>query len=201
MDDAEGWGRLNLFAAVDGYGAFNGDVTVTMDASLGGFQASDSWRNDISGVGKLTKQGTGTLKLLGANRFRGGTEIQAGVLEADSPTALGTGDVYVSGGTLVSNVAKSLDIDGDYTQLAGTTLEVNLGEDGAGRLDVRGDITLAGGTLHVKFAPGSHPQARRVIRIISGRDELRGRFESITVDGVKATAFYVRDGLVLRIDD
>lgn len=201
MDDAEGWGRLNLFAAADGYGAFNGDVTVTMDASLGGFQASDSWRNDISGVGKLTKQGTGTLKLLGDNRFSGGTEIQAGVLEADSPTALGTGDVYVSGGTLVSNAARLLDIDGDYTQLAGSTLEVSLGEDGAGRLDVRGDITLAGGTLHVKFAPGYHLQARRLIRIISGRDELRGRFESITIDGVKATAFYVRDGLFLRIDD
>ena len=27
VDDAEGWGRLNLFAAADGYGAFDGDVT------------------------------------------------------------------------------------------------------------------------------------------------------------------------------
>ena len=36
MDDAEGWGRLNLFAAADGYGAFNGNVIVSMDASQGG---------------------------------------------------------------------------------------------------------------------------------------------------------------------
>ena len=35
MDDAEGWGRLNLFAAADGYGAFNGNVIVSMDASQG----------------------------------------------------------------------------------------------------------------------------------------------------------------------
>jgi hypothetical protein len=33
------------------------------------------------------------------------------------------------------------------------------------------------------------------------RDDLRGRFESIVVDGVEATAFYVREGLFLRIDD
>ncbi|HIV71379.1 MAG TPA: hypothetical protein H9903_10645 [Candidatus Aquabacterium excrementipullorum] len=61
LDDAEGWGRLNLFDAADGYGAFNGDVAVTMDASLGGFNALGSWRNDIGGAGKLTKLGSGTL--------------------------------------------------------------------------------------------------------------------------------------------
>jgi autotransporter-associated beta strand protein len=200
-DDAEGWGRLNLFAAADGYGAFNGDVTVTMDASYGGFQASDSWRNDISGVGKLTKRGSGTLELLGDNRFSGGTEVQAGVLEAGAVMALGTGDVYVSGGTLVSHAASALDIRGDYTQLADTTLELNVAEGSAGQLNVRGDITLVGGTLHVKFAPGCQPVAGRVIRVINGRDELRGRFKSITVDGREATPFYVRGGLLLRIDN
>ena len=47
LDDPEGWGRLNLFAAADGYGAFNTDVTVVMDAAKGGFNAKDVWRNDI----------------------------------------------------------------------------------------------------------------------------------------------------------
>ena len=65
MDDAEGWGRLDLFAAADGFGAFGGDVAVTMDASLGGFSAKDTWRNDISGAGKLTKRGAGVLILGG----------------------------------------------------------------------------------------------------------------------------------------
>ena len=32
LDDAEGWGRLNLFEASNGYGAFATDVTVDMDA-------------------------------------------------------------------------------------------------------------------------------------------------------------------------
>ena len=51
MEGAEGWGRLNLFAGADGYGNFNGDVSVTLDTTRGGFSAEDSWRNDISGSG------------------------------------------------------------------------------------------------------------------------------------------------------
>ena len=55
--------------------AFSGNVTIVMDASKGGFNAVDRWRNDISGAGKLVKQGTGTLKLAGASSWTGGTEL------------------------------------------------------------------------------------------------------------------------------
>ncbi|WP_247636578.1 phosphatase PAP2 family protein, partial [Methylobacterium sp. 37f] len=51
----DGWGRLNLYAAADGYGAFNDAVTVTMDAAQGGVSALDSFNNDIGGRGSLTK--------------------------------------------------------------------------------------------------------------------------------------------------
>lgn len=44
-------GPTNLFAAADGYGVFDSDVTVTLDAALGGFDAADTWRNDIDGSG------------------------------------------------------------------------------------------------------------------------------------------------------
>ena len=50
---------MNLFEAASGYGAFVTDVTVNMDASKGGFNASDNWMNDIDGTGSLTKAGTG----------------------------------------------------------------------------------------------------------------------------------------------
>lgn len=185
MDDAEGWGRLNLFAAADGYGAFSGNVTIVMDASKGGFNAVDRWRNDIGGTGKLVKQGSGTLKLSGANSWSGGTELYAGVLQGESSAAFGAGDVYVSGGTLVSNAPAALKLSGKYTQLGGTTLELDLGGAAAGSqgsLAVASIATIAGGTLHVKFANGYKPKAGDVLTVITAAS-LKGKFTTITVDG------------------
>ncbi len=108
LDDAEGWGRLNLFSAADGYGALTKDVTVKMDAAKGGFHATDRWRNDISGAGKLTKKGTGTLKLEGKNTYSGGTRIDQGTLEGGSETAFGRGDVSLGRGTLREDVPGKL---------------------------------------------------------------------------------------------
>lgn len=42
----------------------------------GGFDASDTWRNNISGSGALIKKGTGSLTLEGANSYKGGTFIK-----------------------------------------------------------------------------------------------------------------------------
>jgi autotransporter-associated beta strand protein len=199
MDDAEGWGRLNLFAAADGYGAFNGDTTVTMDATLGGFSAFDTWQNDISGVGKLTKAGSGTLALNGANTYSGGTEIDAGVLEAASAKALGTGDVYLAGGTLVSDAATAVTIAGDFTEQAGTTLELDIGGSGAGRLSVAGNMIIVGGTLDVVFAAGATPSVGDTIDLI-GATRLQGKFTTITVAGFKVTPTYTSTGVLLHID-
>ncbi len=40
-----------------------------MDAGQGGTSAFDTWRNDIAGQGSLTKAGSGTLVLTGANTY------------------------------------------------------------------------------------------------------------------------------------
>ena len=199
MDDAEGWGRLNLFAAADGYGAFNGDTTVTMDASLGGFSAADSWRNDISGTGKLTKAGSGTLALTGANTYSGGTEVDAGVLQAASATALGKGDVYVAGGTLASDATSALAIAGGFTELAAGTLELDIGSGGAGRLAVAGTVTISGGTLNVVFPAGYTPSVGDTLDLISAA-KFQGTFTTITVAGFKVTPTYTSTGLLLHID-
>ena len=199
LDDAEGWGRLNLFAAADGFGAFNGDTVVTMDATQGGFAAFDSWQNDIAGAGKLTKRGSGTLALVGSNSFGGGTEIDDGVLRAESKNALGTGDVYLAGGTLVSDAAAPLSIAGGFTALATGTLELDIGGGGAGRLAVAGTVTLAGGTLNVAFVPGHVPSAGDTLDVISA-GKLQGRFTTISVTGFKATPTYTATGLLLHID-
>ncbi len=200
MDDVEGWGRLNLFAAADGYGAFNGDVTVSMDASLGGFSASDAWKNDISGVGKLTKQGTGTLRLSGANTYAGGTKLEGGTLAADSTSALGKGDVFVSGGTLLSDAAGSLAIGGELTLLEGGTLEVAMKANGQGALNVSGAAVVDNGVLHVSF-PGTYKPAVGDTLTVLTAGERHGSFAAITVDGFSTvTATYTGTDVQLTIE-
>jgi len=199
MDDAEGWGRLNLFAAGDGYGAFNGNVVVSMDASRGGFHAQDIWRNDISGAGKFTLAGTGNLKLGGTNTYSGGTQVAGGALEAVSAKAFGTGDVYLGGGSVIINAPASVAIAGKYTQLADTTLDLRVGPNGQGRMTVAGVTTIAGGTLRVAFVNGYAPKAGDTIAVITG-SSVRGQFASVAVDGYKATPVYTANGVQIRID-
>lgn len=198
MDDAEGWGRLNLFAAADGYGAFNGSVVIAMDASKGGFSAADTWRNAISGAGKLTLQGSGTLTLAGTDTYSGGTEVQGGTLRAASGSAFGSGDVYLGSGTLAIGATQAVVVAGKYTQLQNTTLELDVGSSGQGLLRVGGQTTLAGGTLHVKFASGYTPKSGDSLDLIS-TGALSGRFTSIVVDGFTATPTYDATGLHVQL--
>ena len=198
LDDAEGWGRLNLFAAADGYGVFTGNVVVAMDAAKGGFHAIDRWRNDISGSGKLTKQGSGTLKLGGNSSWSGGTVLEGGRLEGNAAGAFGKGDVYVSGGTLVSNAPASLALAGSYTQLATGALELKLGSGQQGRLAVAGTMTVAGGALTIGFQNGYKPAAGDTLNVITATS-LKGKFDTITVAGFKAEAVYTDTGLQLKL--
>ncbi|KAJ9462823.1 Autotransporter-associated beta strand repeat protein, partial [Diplonema papillatum] len=95
LDESNGWGRLDLVTASDGYASLQGDVAVYMDASKGGFHSHDTWRNDISGSGLLTKNGSGALTLSGHNTYSGGTYIVAGTLEAVAHSSLGEGSLLV----------------------------------------------------------------------------------------------------------
>ena len=199
LDDPEGWGRMNLFAAADGYGVFSGNVVINMDAAKGGFHAADRWRNDIGGSGKLVKQGSGTLKLGGKNSWTGGAQLEAGTLEALSGTAFGTGDVHVAGGaTVVSNAATPLVVGAKYTQLSGATLELRLGAAQGGRLSVTGAATIGGGALRIKFQDGFKPAVGDVLNVI-GAASLQGKFETISVDGFTVTPTYTDKGLQLRL--
>jgi hypothetical protein len=92
----------------------------------------------------------------------------AGVLEADSPNAFGTGDVYVGAGGVTIAAASPVSIVGKYTQLAGTTLELDIDGKGAGQLHVGNQLTIAGGTLHVKLVNGYAPKAGDIIDLIDG---------------------------------
>jgi autotransporter-associated beta strand protein len=201
LDDGEGWGRLDLFTAADGYAAFDGDVLVTMDASLGGFSAADAWRNDIPGAGKLTKGGTGSLRLAGHNTYTGGTVLEDGTLEADSTAALGAGDVYLSAGKLVSAAPAALHVGGKLTVRSGATVRLVLAGGDAGRLAAAGIVTLDGGTLSVGFSSaGDRPAVGDTLQVITAGARY-GTFASVTVDGfTRVTPIYTATGVQLRID-
>ncbi|AVS88528.1 hypothetical protein C8238_10050 [Paracidovorax avenae] len=200
MDDAEGWGRLNLFAAADGYGRFDGDVAVTMDAAQGGFSAFDTWRNDIAGAGKLTKLGSGTLVLAGNNSFTGGIELAAGTLQAGSGSALGNGAVYLGGGTLRTAASGDVVVNGSYTQRPGSTLSLQMANASgtAGTVTVNGPAALAG-TLEVKFAQGVRPAVGSTITVLR-HGGLSGSFDAVSVPGYRVTPVYLNNAVQLRID-
>ncbi|WP_217237916.1 phosphatase PAP2 family protein [Streptomyces sp. AC555_RSS877] len=198
LDGFEQWGRLNLFAAADGYGAFDSDVTVTLDAAAGGFRAADSWRNDIDGDGGLTKRGSGTLTLTGHNRYTGGTVLEDGVLVAGSAHALGHGGVRVTGGTL--KLGKSLQVHGTYTQESGT-LEVTLRSGQEPVLEVTRRAVLGrGSTLSLRLDAKRPPAAGSTVRVL-GAPVLRGQFDRVELDSdtLRAVPVHTAEGLSVRL--
>lgn len=198
LDGFEQWGRLNLFAAADGYGAFDCDVTVTLDAAAGGFGAADSWRNDIRGDGGLTKRGSGTLTLTGHNKYTGGTVVKDGVLVAASSHALGHGEVRVSGGTL--RLRRPVRVHGVYAQESGA-LELTLRSGHEPALEVTRRAVLGmGSVLTLHLDADKPPAAGSKVRVLSAAG-LRGQFDRIELnsDRLRAVPVYTTDGLSVRL--
>ncbi|WP_048430479.1 autotransporter domain-containing protein [Methylobacterium indicum] len=134
----DGWGRLNLYAAFDGYGAFTRAVTVTMDAGQGGASAFDTWRNDIAGQGSLTKAGSGTLVLTGANTYAGGTTVAGGTLVGHA-RAFGSGAIR-------NDASLVLDQATDGTMANALSGTGTLAKINAGTLTLTGQSAFTGAT-------------------------------------------------------
>ncbi|MFI1044329.1 phosphatase PAP2 family protein [Streptomyces griseoruber] len=199
LDGFEQWGRLNLFAAADGYGSFDSDVTVTLDAAKGGFHAADAWRNDIEGDGSLTKRGSGTLTLTGHNRHHGGTVVEEGTLVAGHAAALGQGDVRLTGGTL--RAGQPVRVRGTWTQSKGATLELPLRRHHGAALTVSGRVTLGqGSVLSLRLDDRQPARAGDVVPVID-TCALRGQFDTVELNSatLRAVPVYTADGLSVRL--
>ena len=142
--------RGNLYIGTTGgsTGALLGAVATASGTTFGYVRTGAStFSAVISGAGDVSKAGTGTWTLSGANTYTGTTTVSAGTLVAANATALGA----VSGGTTVADGA-TLSLSGGITvgaealtiSGAGVAGVGALTSQGAGTNQVQGAITLAG---------------------------------------------------------
>lgn len=132
VQDAEGWSRLNLYAASGSYGRFDSAVSVTFSGG------KDYWRNNISGTGGFTKLGTGTLVFTGDNTYTGPTLVSAGTFAVDG--RLDSAVTVASGATL----GGSGHFDGGVVLQAGATLAPG---SSPGTMTFNDGLTIAVGTI------------------------------------------------------
>jgi outer membrane autotransporter protein len=92
----------------------------------------------ISGSGSLTKAGTGTLVLSGANTYSGGTTVSAGILQG-STTSLQ--------GNIANNATVSFNQSSDGTYAGVISGSGALTKAGTGTLVLTGSNTYSGGTI------------------------------------------------------
>ncbi|WP_051916928.1 MULTISPECIES: autotransporter outer membrane beta-barrel domain-containing protein [unclassified Serratia (in: enterobacteria)] len=208
LDNGSGWARLNLYAAADGYGAFNGNITVAMDASLGGFSAYDAWNNDIAGNGNFVKNGSGTLELTGNNRFSGTTEVAGGSLlvngyHGNSAVTVDHGALLGGSGTVGTLTAQSgaiiapgnsigtLQVANGVTFQPGSHYAVEVATNGSSDLIQSGGVAiLHGGEVNVSLENQGNLLSKSDVRsllgqqytILSAQQGISGQFDSVRPD-------------------
>ena len=114
-----------------------GDNTLT----IGSDNSNSTISGTISGLGGLTKLGTGTLTLTGKNFFSGVTTISGGTLQVGNGGA--TGNI---GGDIVDNAALVFDLSGFVTVPGAISGKGTLAQIGSGTTILTGTDTYSGGT-------------------------------------------------------
>jgi fibronectin-binding autotransporter adhesin len=119
----------------------NGNVNLNANTLTTGDANNTAHNGIISGAGGLTKQGTGTFTVNGANTYGGTTNINVGILVAGNAAALGA----VGTGTAVANGASLQIANGINVNAEPLTINGNgVGGIGALTQDLNGSSSFAG---------------------------------------------------------
>ena len=152
-------GDLQISSNVTSLGVLNLTIDGSHNTTISGSI------NDFGGMG-IAKNGTGTLTLSGNNSYTGGTQINAGIVNAQSTNALGSGNVTVAN-------TSALTVQGGITLGNNMTL-VGSGVSSSGVLvNVSGNNTLNGDLII-----GSIATQGAVINAASGTLTLNGKLSS-----------------------
>jgi len=143
-------------------GSIEGDGNVFLGANnltVGGNNLSTTFSGLIQDGGNgggtggsLTKNGTATFNITGANTYTGGTTQNAGTLAAGHMKAFGSGNLTMTGGTLrTTGGPLSVDIGAGNILFSGGTYIANVGGTAAGvnhdQLKTTGTANIGGGTF------------------------------------------------------
>ncbi len=134
--------------------------------SIGNGGASSSFSGVISGSGQVTKDGGGTLTLLGANTYSGGTSVAAGTLVGNTTSlqggTAGRNISTSSGALLIFDQAADGTFGNNVTGMGAVTkqnsgiLTISSTSNIAITNPVTSIVTIEGGTLSVEGFVGGH---------------------------------------------
>ena len=202
-------------------GSLGGSGTVTLGAHTltTGDAGSSSFSGVLSGAGGLTKLGTGSFSLSGANTYAGLTSVEAGTLVVDGTLRgattvrsgarlAGTGSLgpttIAAGGTLApGHSIGTLSVSGDVEFAAGSTYEVEVDPAGAASdlVHASGQALLNGGTVaHIGLAGTYRPQSSYTIVWADGG--VSGTFGAVSSDFafLQPVLSYGANDVVLRLE-
>lgn len=167
-------------------------------AQNGGTAIMSGVIGQTGGPWNVIKTGAGTISLLAANTYTGGTAVNAGALNvtgrigavavAAGATLSGTGIVgsttIAAGGTLAPGAAGTgtLTVQGNLTLASGATYVTGLTPTTATLTSVTGTAAL-GGVLVANAAPGSYGAGQRYT-LLSAAGGVTGTFSSLNISGL-----------------
>jgi subtilase-type serine protease len=193
---AGAYGTGQFVANLPGIGAIVDKDKPTQRVCTDAHCAQDTWSNDISGHGGLTKQGIGALTLTGNSTYSGPTLVNQGLLSvngslASDVTVSGSGVLGGSGriGSLNANSGATvapgnsigtLNVAGNVRFAAGSTyaVQVDYASRQSDSIAATGKATVEGGTVKVLAGGGDFRQSSQY-NILSAQGGVAGTFSDV----------------------